>query len=310
MTSLIKTIKIKSGAAAQKLRAQPGLDLNWVIDGVPYTGQTHIHGKAVRLVRKGRALEVHIEGQRDAALVVQDFYAANHVPESAEPQVLSDQQVQLVLQSGASQPGAHADAPAAPVAPVDAAMAQTAASSTGLSTATAPAPVADKGVGSGTLLLGALPVAALAGGGGGGGGGGGSAPSPAPAPQPVSTTINGQVMLGPVIAGHQLTVQLYQADGTTPLGSPVAVDNDGRSTATVTGYSGVIKAKLIDGASAADFKDEATGASKDVNAELWAVGNVTSGTPLTLNINPLTTLAYNLVAAHAVFFKGITHVKP
>ncbi len=126
-------------------------------------------------------------------------------------------------------------------------------------------------------------------------GGGSSSAPPAPAP---TGTVSGTVTLGPVISGHQLTVQLYQADGTTALGSPVAVGADGRFTATVTGYTGVIKAKLIDGGTGADFKDEATGADKDISGEFWAVGNVTANGALTLNINPLTTLAYKKLGAN------------
>ncbi|MDI9234746.1 beta strand repeat-containing protein, partial [Limnohabitans lacus] len=109
----------------------------------------------------------------------------------------------------------------------------------------------------------------------------------------ISRTVTGQLMAGPVVANHGLKVQLFQADGTTALGDPVDVGDDGKFTAVVKNYTGVVIAKIIlDSDGNADYTDEALGAGKDLNAVLMAAGELTaSSTSITLNINPLTTVA-------------------
>ena len=76
-------MQIKSRATAQgqiqTIRPQPGQPLVLVVDGVPYTGQSQIHGKTIQLRRKGRALHLEIDGQ--TAFVAQDFFVAALTPD-------------------------------------------------------------------------------------------------------------------------------------------------------------------------------------------------------------------------------------
>ena len=141
------------------------------------------------------------------------------------------------------------------------------------------------GMSLGLLSVGGLGLA-LAGLGGGGGGGGGG----------VHNIISGVVVGGPVVAGHGLTVKLYQADGVTLLGNTTTLSSSGAFSIAVGNYTGVVIAKLEDSGLGNDFWDEATGLSKDLNANLMAVG-VSTGGPVTLNINPLTTLAASKAGA-------------
>jgi hypothetical protein len=69
-------------------------------------------------------------------------------------------------------------------------------------------------------------------GGGGGGGGGGIVGA-------INNIVNGSVVLGPVVAGHELTVNVYAADGVTLLGSG-AVSANGTFSVDVGSYTGVV----------------------------------------------------------------------
>ncbi len=155
------------------------------------------------------------------------------------------------------------------------------------------------GIGSGTLLgalgvLGAIGgVAAAAGGGSSGGGattpasgdGGGNTPTP------VGFTVSGTVTAGPVIAGDGLTVTVYAADGTEL--STTKVNDDGSYTVTITrAYDGLILIRVVDTNAAADYRDEATKADKDLTSDLRVIVEApAAGATKTANINPLTELA-------------------
>jgi hypothetical protein len=102
--------------------------------------------------------------------------------------------------------------------------------------------------------------------------------------------LSGQLVAGPVIAGSGLTVDLYRGDGTL-LKAGVAVGANGSFATDVDVATGdVVVARVRDPDAGADFLDEATGASKDLDAQLLAVGTAQGGA-ITLNINPLTTIA-------------------
>lgn len=103
-----------------------------------------------------------------------------------------------------------------------------------------------------------------------------------------------------MIETNGLTVNIYQADGTTLLGTG-KLSATGTFTFDVGSYTGVVIAKVQDndsGPNITDFIDEATGQARDLTANLMTVGVVSTGT-VSLNINVLTTIA--ATKAGAVF---------
>ncbi len=98
---------------------------------------------------------------------------------------------------------------------------------------------------------------------------------------------------GPALSSNDLNVEIYQADGKTLIGTGTLGPN-GSVTVSAGSYSGVVIVKLVNSGSAADYLDEATGAGKDLSAQLWSMGVISGdNSTLVLNINVLTTLAYN-----------------
>lgn len=103
--------------------------------------------------------------------------------------------------------------------------------------------------------------------------------------------VSGTIVAGPVQIGNGLTVDVYRGDGTL-LAAGIKVNADGSYSATglPIGAGDVIFVKVSDSTTGADYLDEATGIQKDLNAVLLAVTTV-DGTSITMNINPLTTIA-------------------
>jgi hypothetical protein len=108
--------------------------------------------------------------------------------------------------------------------------------------------------------------------------------------------VNGTVAAGAILAGNDLTVNLYKADGTSLLGTST-VDAAGHFTIKVANYDGVVVAKVSSGA-ANDYLDVATGQARNLSAKLMAVGT-TGGDALAMNVNALSTVA--ALKAGAVF---------
>jgi hypothetical protein len=112
-----------------------------------------------------------------------------------------------------------------------------------------------------------------------------------------SSIVSGGIVAGPVLSGNDLVVQLYAANGTTQIGT-ASVDATGNYTAQIGSYTGVIIAKVSSaGTNVADYLDEATGQQLDLTTVLTAVG-VASATGLSLNVNPLTTIAAQVAGLH------------
>jgi hypothetical protein len=177
--------------------------------------------------------------------------------------------------------------------------------SSGASGATGAGGASDAGAGSGfpgltglALLGGAALLAAAAAGGGGGdsGSSGGSGGGSGGVASGGHRTVSGTISAGPVVAGNDLTVTLYKADGTSQLGTGSA-DGTGHFSIDVGSYSGIVIARVGNGA-AADYMDPVSGQARNVSANLMAAG-VATGDTATLNINPLTTAA--ALKAGAVF---------
>lgn len=104
--------------------------------------------------------------------------------------------------------------------------------------------------------------------------------------------VQGNIVAGPLVAGHGLTISLHTRDGTL-LQSGVTVANDGSFSARVAAKLGdVLIAKVADSGTGADYADEATGGAKDLNAALFAAVVVSDlSTPVQAQVNPVTTLA-------------------
>ena len=114
----------------------------------------------------------------------------------------------------------------------------------------------------------------------------------------VANTLTGLVMLGPVVADNGLWVHAYDASG-NHLGKG-KVDATGKYTINLGSYAGPVLVLVEDSnATAADYKDEATGKDLDL-ATLLSAASVSVAGPNTLNINPLTALAASKVAPAAV----------
>lgn len=151
----------------------------------------------------------------------------------------------------------------------------------------------------GLAALGGLGLAA------GGGGGGGSAAVPS-----VLNQVSVGFVGGPAIEGHGLSVQLFAADGVTALGQG-ALDASGRVLLSVGSYQGVVIVRITDASSGHDYNDEVVG-PKDLNAELWAMGEIVAANSIIyLNINVLTSIAYNkadlMVAANQSYTTEIVN---
>jgi hypothetical protein len=82
--------------------------------------------------------------------------------------------------------------------------------------------------------------------------------------------IQGNIVAGPLVAGHGLTVSIFTSAGAL-LQSGVAVASNGSFSTRVSANLGdVLIAKVTDSSTGADYSDEATGAAKDLNAALFA----------------------------------------
>ena len=142
---------------------------------------------------------------------------------------------------------------------------------------------ANSGSSFGSAMAGLLAGAAAAGGGAAAGG-----------TATVVNTITGTIVLGPVVAGHGLQVQLYKEDGVTLL-TTAKVDENGRFTGQIGDYAGVVIAKVVDTTAGADYVDEATGQNIDLADSsaftLLSVIDASAGGTITVSITPLTTLA-------------------
>ncbi|WP_079204027.1 cadherin domain-containing protein [Pseudomonas sp. CC6-YY-74] len=231
---------------------------------------THKPVSGIVLKKRGDALEVEVDGKPVAQ--IDGFYAADQQAVFDVGMHSASGEAQLITSSTPT-------AEASDVVWQASAGEQSGATGwwSGLS------PAAQLGIGAAGLGG----VALAAGGGGGGGGGGGSGASAA------TSTVQGSVVAGPVIAGHGLSVVVYQADGVTELGR-TAVSADGSFSLSVGSYTGVVIAKLLDADAGADYLDESTGLNKDLNAELFTAGVVSAAnSTLNLNLNPLTTVAYH-----------------
>ncbi len=136
--------------------------------------------------------------------------------------------------------------------------------------------------------LGALGVAGVAATAGGSDGGSVNNSSSVPV-SANTTTISGSVVLGPVVANHSLTVTAFNVYGIQL--ATGAVNADGTYVLTIIGsYTGAMLLRVVDANAGADYMDEATGMTKDLNGDLRAVTVIPFSGTYTVNLNVLTEL--------------------
>ena len=144
----------------------------------------------------------------------------------------------------------------------------------------------------GALGLGGVIGVAAASGGHGGHDKGGDNNNNGGGETPVQNAVQLNFVGGPALSSNDLKVEIYQADGKTLIGTGT-LGADGSVTVSAGSYTGVVIVKLVNSGSAADYLDEATGAGKDLSAQLWSMGVISgNNSTLVLNVNVLTTLAY------------------
>jgi large repetitive protein len=268
----------KDGAEVLKIQAQPGAKLSFNVEGSKPVEGMATKPKTGDIKKVGNNLVLESEGEQ--LVEVTDFY-------STAGASVGD----VGWNYAATDAGVMAATPEAQALSSDAAVSESGA----LLPAIAP----------GWLVAGgAAAVAAVA-------SGGGSTAAAVVA----ANVVSGVITAGPLVAGHGLAVVLYKADGVTLVNGTLVASTatmnvggvSGKFSLDVGSYTGVIVAKVVDSSAGADFNNEANNLATDLTAVLFAVG-VMSGGALTLNINPLTTIAGQLagVASDGSAATGLT----
>ncbi|BBU68776.1 hypothetical protein ICHIJ1_19900 [Fluviibacter phosphoraccumulans] len=251
--------------------------------GLPAKGQV--------LKKKGKDLMVSVDGE-DVA-VIQDFYADVPVGEAPTYQVSEA--------SGAAGEGAGASGES--LAQAEFITGGSQGTSSGLSDGIVWGPGLDSGAfqvaaaeeaGLSTTQMVGLGLGGLAAGGGATAvavAAGGGAAAAAAGGDVAITTILGTVVAGPIVAGTDLKVAIYDSNGR--LLQVGEVGDDGSFRVEIGTYTGAIIAKVYDdGDTINDYLDEHSRQPTDLASALFAVGYVESaGTEVHINITPLTTLA-------------------
>ncbi|MFJ2715159.1 Ig-like domain-containing protein, partial [Pseudomonas sp. NPDC087346] len=255
-----------------KTKAVPGTHTVISVDGVKLSGAEHINGKKPELKKEGNDLLIQVDGE--TIVEINDFYVSK----------------------GATLDGTGwSYASGTDALPVDAAEHSVSALDEAGQMSDAVSATHSNALYYGAAaLLGVGGIALAAGGGGGGGhhsstgstGGGGTG-----TPVAETTIVNGQVVAGPLVAGHGLSVTLYSADGTI-LAGPVVINNDGTFTLSYSAsHTGAVLARVTDTNAGGDYLDEATRTAKDLAYDLRAAFVSNGAGTVTIVLSPLTELA-------------------
>lgn len=106
-----------------------------------------------------------------------------------------------------------------------------------------------------------------------------------------AVTIEGVITAGPVLPGNGLSVEIYTGAGTlVASGIPVSATGTFSAANLPLTPGDIVVVRVVDQSTSADYQDEATNAPKDLNAPLFATA-VVAGATMTVNVNPLTTIA-------------------
>ncbi len=150
----------------------------------------------------------------------------------------------------------------------------------------------------GGIAAGALLGGLASGSSSGSGGGNNTDPDPEPTPGGTENSVIIKVVGGPIIAGNGLQARILDASGNPIDGTFTLLGDTGEATVAVSDYTGVIIVRISDANSGADYLDEATNANKDLTTDLYAIAEISgTGNTVNLNVNPLTTVAYQLAVA-------------
>jgi hypothetical protein len=104
------------------------------------------------------------------------------------------------------------------------------------------------------------------------------------------TVVTGSMVAGPVIADHQLSAVLYDADGVEHGRSLVGEDGSFRIEAT-RAITGTALVRIVDATDGADYLDEASNAAKDLQVDLRAAFVMKGPGDYKISVTPLTELA-------------------
>ncbi len=120
-----------------------------------------------------------------------------------------------------------------------------------------------------------------------------------------NSLVTGTVTAGPLLAGHDLKIKLYQAlsnnspDSNNPLVGETTIDANGRFRLQ-TDYDGVIIAHVYStNADNDDYDDEISG-DKNLATDLYSSAVKLNGSDLEIQVNPLTTLAYKKITEQSL----------
>ncbi|MEY4563418.1 MAG: hypothetical protein RLZZ618_2695, partial [Pseudomonadota bacterium] len=107
--------------------------------------------------------------------------------------------------------------------------------------------------------------------------------------QTSAVTLNGNVVAGPVIAGHGLSATAYAVDGHVL--ASMALNSDGSFSLSFNGYTGAVLVRVSDASADPDYFDEGSQANRDLSIDLRAATYVAQAGTYTVNVNLLTELA-------------------
>ncbi len=103
-----------------------------------------------------------------------------------------------------------------------------------------------------------------------------------------TNTINGIVVLGPVIKNNGLRASIYNSNGKL-LADDIIIDSEGKFSVNIGSYSGMVLIKVIDTNDNPDYIDEAKYSKINLTTTLTALANISNDT--TVVITPVTTIA-------------------
>jgi hypothetical protein len=285
-SALSQSVLHQSQAAPLRVKTQPGMKLELVIDGIKQTGKAPLDPDHKRLLLKRVGADLLVVSETDEILAtLEDYFASQNA-------VLSGQDWIFVADSPAygfttSEIGLVSTGDATAAALGNAGQLVELSALPGMVSATGSGAVL------GALLVGGAAVGLT-------GGGNGSTEIQS---QPVAVVIKGVITAGPVLRGNDLYVVAYAADGKTELGRDESVEAGGAyEFSLVKGYTGPVILRVYSRSSAVpDYMDEALLAPSNLSTVISAVALISQGmTEKIVNVNMVTDLAARMAGVKTV----------